>query len=51
MLAVGGEPEPPLPMGRKGSFEDILAALDFLTSERARYVSGANLVVSGGWNL
>ena len=44
-----GEPVPPLPAGRPGSFEDILQALDYLLG--ARYVSGANLVVSGGWNL
>lgn len=46
-----GEPEPPLPSGRKGTFADVIAALDYLTSDRAAYVSGANLVVSGAWNV
>ena len=46
-----GEPESPLPLGRRGTFADVLAALDYLLSAEADYVSGANLVVSGGWNL
>jgi len=46
-----GEPGSPLPQGRKGTFGDVLGALDYLRSEAAAYVSGANLVVSGAWNL
>ena len=48
--SVGSPPED-LPAGRPGRFEDIVGALDYLLSERARYVSGANLLVSGAWNL
>jgi 3-oxoacyl-[acyl-carrier protein] reductase len=44
-------PESPIPLGRFGRFEDVLGALDFLLSPEADYVSGANIVVSGGWNL
>ena len=48
--SVGSPPEE-LPAGRPGRFEDIVGALDYLLSERARYVSGTNLLVSGAWNL
>ncbi len=47
----GGEPGSPLPAGRKGNFADILGALDYLLSPQAEFVTGANLVVAGGWNL
>jgi 3-oxoacyl-[acyl-carrier protein] reductase len=46
-----GEPGSPLPGGRKGRFGDILPALDYLLSPGAAYVTGANIVVAGGWNL
>jgi len=46
-----GEPGSPVPAGRLGTFADILTALDFLLDPSAEYVTGANLVVSGGWNL
>jgi 3-oxoacyl-[acyl-carrier protein] reductase len=45
-----GEP-PPIPAGRPGAFADLLAALDYLLSPGAAYVTGANLIVAGGWNL
>ena len=48
--SVGSPPEE-LPAGRPGQFEDIMGALDYLLSERARYVSGTNLLVTGAWNL
>jgi 3-oxoacyl-[acyl-carrier protein] reductase len=44
-------PERPIPLGRRGRFEDIMGALDYLLSAEAGYVSGANIVVSGGWNV
>ncbi len=45
------EPGTPVPAGRLGAFADILAALDFLLSPAAEYTTGANILVSGGWNL
>jgi 3-oxoacyl-[acyl-carrier protein] reductase len=47
--SVGERPD--IPAGRPGRFEDILGALDYLLSDAADYVSGANLAVTGGWNL
>ena len=46
-----GAPGSPIPAGRLGTFADLLPALDFLLSPAAEYTTGANLVVSGGWNL
>ncbi len=46
-----GTPPQPLPAGRKGHFEDVLGALDYLLSAQAEYVSGTNLLVTGAWNL
>ena len=46
-----GEPGTPPPAGRAGRFSDLLPALDYLLSPEADYVSGANIVVAGGWNL
>jgi 3-oxoacyl-[acyl-carrier protein] reductase len=46
-----GEPGEPIPAGRPGFFADVLPALDFLLSAEAGYISGSNVLVSGGWNL
>jgi 3-oxoacyl-[acyl-carrier protein] reductase len=46
-----GEPDRPIPLGRKGRFSDITAGLDYLLSDGAVYVSGTNLRVCGGFNL
>lgn len=46
-----GTPGLAFPLGAPGRFSDILAALDFLLSDRAGYVSGANLLVAGAWNV
>ena len=46
-----GRPPRRLPAGRKGSFADVLGALDYLLSEQAAYVSGTNLLVTGAWQL
>lgn len=36
---------------RRGTAEDIAAAIAFLCSEEAAFISGQNLVVDGGWLL
>jgi 3-oxoacyl-[acyl-carrier protein] reductase len=42
---------PAIPAGYLGEPRDAVAAVRFLLSEEARYVNGANLVVSGGWGV
>lgn len=39
-----------VPLGRLGQAEDVAAAIQFLVSPQASYVSGANLAVSGAWD-
>jgi NAD(P)-dependent dehydrogenase (short-subunit alcohol dehydrogenase family) len=38
-----------VPMKRMGNPEDIAPAVSFLLSEEAKYITGQNLVVDGGW--
>lgn len=40
-----------VPMGRLGSGDDITAALLYLISDDAQYVTGTEIIVSGGWGL
>ncbi|MBD3375610.1 SDR family oxidoreductase [candidate division KSB1 bacterium] len=40
-----------IPLGKVGTGKDLLGALNFLLSDQAEYVTGCNLVVSGGWGL
>jgi len=40
-----------VPLGRLGKPSDIASAVRFLVSEEGSYVTGANIVVSGGWLL
>jgi NAD(P)-dependent dehydrogenase (short-subunit alcohol dehydrogenase family) len=40
-----------IPLRRVGSVEDIAGPVAFLLSDDAAYVSGANLVVDGGWTV
>ena len=58
ILETPGYPRPDLdalltriPAGHLGQVEDVVAAARFLLSEEARYVTGANIHVSGGWGL
>jgi NAD(P)-dependent dehydrogenase (short-subunit alcohol dehydrogenase family) len=39
-----------VPSGRLGTGQDIAEAMSFLVSDRAAYISGATLAVSGGWD-
>ncbi len=38
-----------VPVGRRGTVEDIAAAVCYLVSDEAAYISGHTLVVDGGW--
>ena len=42
---------PRIPAGYVGSVDDAVAATRFLLSEEARYVTGTNIHVSGGWGI
>jgi meso-butanediol dehydrogenase/(S,S)-butanediol dehydrogenase/diacetyl reductase len=39
-----------IPLGRLGTPDDIAAAATFLASDDAAYITGANLVIDGGWS-
>ncbi len=39
-----------IPMGRVGSAEEVVRCSLFLASDEASYVTGANLMVDGGWS-
>jgi 3-oxoacyl-[acyl-carrier protein] reductase len=38
-----------VPLGRFGKPEEFAAAVAFLASERASYITGVSLAVDGGW--
>ena len=40
-----------IPAGYIGSVQDAVSAVRFLISEDARYVTGANIHLSGGWGI
>jgi 3-oxoacyl-[acyl-carrier protein] reductase len=40
-----------IPAGYVGSTDDVLGVVRFLLSEEARYVTGANVHLSGGWGI
>jgi 3-oxoacyl-[acyl-carrier protein] reductase len=40
-----------IPAGRLGTFDDVSSAVKFLVSEHADYITGTNLIVSGGWKI
>ena len=45
------KPVDEVPMGRLGRLEELVAAVRFLVSEEAAYVTGTTLEVAGGWNV
>jgi 3-oxoacyl-[acyl-carrier protein] reductase len=49
--SLGNLQKEDVPAGRFGTFHDIYQAVRFLVLEAPSYMSGSNLVVSGGWNL
>lgn len=38
-----------VPMGRMGNPDDIAPAVSFLLSDEAKYITGQNLIIDGGW--
>jgi 3-oxoacyl-[acyl-carrier protein] reductase len=40
-----------IPAGYLGATQDVAAIVNFLLSDEARYVNGANIHVSGGWGI
>ena len=40
-----------IPAGRIGTFDDVSSAVQFLVSGQACYITGTNLIVSGGWKI
>jgi 3-oxoacyl-[acyl-carrier protein] reductase len=56
-IDTGSTPEetatalPRIPAGRIGTVDDVVGVAGFLLSDAASYVTGANVIVSGGWGL
>lgn len=43
--------EKKVPMGRMGTPDDIAPVVSFLISDEAKYITGQNLIVDGGWTI
>jgi NAD(P)-dependent dehydrogenase (short-subunit alcohol dehydrogenase family) len=43
--------EKKVPLKRMGNPEDIAPSVSFLLSEEAKYITGQNLIVDGGWTI
>jgi NAD(P)-dependent dehydrogenase (short-subunit alcohol dehydrogenase family) len=43
--------EAKVPMRRLGNPDDIAPAVSFLLSEEAKYITGQNLIIDGGWTV
>ena len=43
--------EKKVPLGRMGTPDDIAPSVSFLLSEEAKYITGQNLIVDGGWTI
>lgn len=41
--------EAKVPMGRLGNPDDIAPSVSFLLSEEAKYITGLNMIIDGGW--
>nr|WP_281422431.1 SDR family oxidoreductase [Rhizobium leguminosarum] len=41
----------PIPLGRIGETDDVVGAVVFLASPAASLITGANLLVDGGWSV
>ncbi len=57
MRLVGDDPETTIPasaqgrpIGRIGRPEDVAAAIEFLASDDAGYITGSTLIMDGGWH-
>jgi NAD(P)-dependent dehydrogenase (short-subunit alcohol dehydrogenase family) len=40
-----------VPMGRMGTPDDIAPSVSFLLSDEAKYITGQNIIVDGGWTI
>jgi len=49
--SIGLESPSEVPAGRFGNFDDVFAAIDFLTAVETPYLTGSHLIAGGGWNL